>query len=166
MGIEETNSSIFFLYSTTVFSFWLLAAVFTINLWLQHYWPLFLSLLFVAQKVTKRHSTDKISHSLLCSGILQSKISFVRRSFAGNFPLKATGVSNLATLCVSENLPLFSVSFCSRCLWFWQCCIFMKLPLCKILQINSLLRSCALSFKTPPRLRGGGFRALLWRRRG
>ena len=94
-----------------VFSF-----LFTLILLLLISWQTYLSLLFVAQKVAKRHSTDKISHFLLCSGILQSKISFVRRSFAGNFPLKDTGVSNLATLCVSENLPLFSVPFCSRCL--------------------------------------------------
>ena len=116
--------------------------VFTLVLLLLISWQTYLSLLFTAQKVAKRHSTDKIIafselrlrsfticklqacivltctnfHPLLCSGILQSKISFVRRSFAGNYPLKATGVSNLATLCVSENLPLFSVSFCSRCL--------------------------------------------------
>ena len=124
--------------------------LFTLVILLLISWQSFLSLLFAAQKVAKRHSTDKISHSLLCSGILQSKISFVRRLFAGNFPLKATGVSNLATLCVSENLPLFSVSFCSRCLWFWQCCIFRRLPLCRILQISSLLHCCALSFIAPP----------------
>ena len=140
------------------------SVLFTLVLLLLISWLLFLSLLFVAQKVAKRPSTDKISHSLLCSGILQSKISFVRRSFAGNFPLKATGVSNLATLCVSENLPLFSVSFCSRCLWFWQCCILGRLALLWLLptfaisisySINnslsgSLLHFCALCFKTPP----------------
>ena len=45
MGIEGKCSSISFLYSMVVF---------TINLCLQHYWPLFLSLLFVAQKVSKK----------------------------------------------------------------------------------------------------------------
>ena len=48
-------------------------AVFTLNLLLLIYRPLFLSLLFVAQKVTKRHSADKISHSLLGSQIFASE---------------------------------------------------------------------------------------------
>ena len=109
---------------------------------------------FCRTKSSKKaqHRQNQSLSSLLRN--FASKISFVRRSFAGNYPLKATGVSNLATLCVSENLPLFSLSFCSRCLWFWQCCIFRRLALFKILQINSLLHCCALSFKTPPRLRG------------
>ena len=50
-----------------------LTAVFTIILLLQFYWSFFLSLLFVAQKVTKRHSTDKISYSLLGSRIFASE---------------------------------------------------------------------------------------------
>ena len=61
-----------------------------------------------------QHRQNQSLSSLLRN--FASKISFVRRSFAGNFPLKTTGVSNLATLRVSENLPLFSVPFCSRCL--------------------------------------------------
>ena len=71
---------------------------------------------FCRPKSSKKaqHRQNQSLSSLLRN--FASKISFVRRSFAGNFPLKDTGVSNLATLCVSENLPLFSVSFCSRCL--------------------------------------------------
>ena len=48
-------------------------AVFIIILLLLICRLLFLSLLFVAQKVTKRHSIDKISHSLLCSQIFASE---------------------------------------------------------------------------------------------
>ena len=50
-----------------------LTAVFTIILLLQFYWSLFISLLFVAQKVTKRHSIDKISHSLLGSQTFENE---------------------------------------------------------------------------------------------
>ena len=74
MGIEGKCSSISFLYSMVVF---------TLNLLLKFYWPLFLSLLFVAQKVTKRHSTDKISRiALLLTNFRERKYCLRRTSAA------------------------------------------------------------------------------------
>ena len=66
MGIEEKVSLILrkLLYFTVVF---------TLNHWLQIYRQLFLSLLFVARKVTKEHSVDKISCSLLGSRIFAGR---------------------------------------------------------------------------------------------
>ena len=51
-------------------------------------WQTYLSLLFAAQKVAKRHSTDKISHSLLCSGILQAKYPSFGVRLPATFPWK------------------------------------------------------------------------------
>ena len=105
MGIEDYLSSILYLYSTVVF---------TLNLLLQCYWQFALSLLFVAQKVTKRHSTDKISHSLLGSRIFASE-NIPRSSFACRqlFPQKDyAGVCKFSrTKCVKKTFTLFSAPF-------------------------------------------------------
>ena len=54
---------------------------------MQFYRPLFLSLLFVAQKVTKRHSTDKISRSaLLLTNFRTRKFPSVGRYLSATFP--------------------------------------------------------------------------------
>ena len=75
------------------------AVVFTLNPLLQIYRQLFLSLLFVAQKVTKRHSAEQnqLSQPLL-TNFRSAKISFGRLLLAGNFPLIVAGCTSLATL--------------------------------------------------------------------
>ena len=113
MGIEGKCSSISFLYSMVVFS---------LNLLLKFYWSLFLSLLFVAQKVSKS-SASEYNTSLLAdckraqptlfkkaqhrqnqflaprlTNFRWAKISLVRRSLVGNFPLTVAGCASLATL--------------------------------------------------------------------
>ena len=114
--------NLFFVFYSN-FSFWLLAAVFTLNLLLLIYRPLFLSLLFVAQKVTKRHSTDKISRHSLCSRIFGNEN--IPRSAAPcrQLPLDSRGMCKFGRANgASENLYIFSAPLCGRCLWFWQCC--------------------------------------------
>ena len=92
MGIKDYVTLILrtLLYSTVVF---------TLNPLLQIYRQLFLSLLFVAQKVTKRHSAEQnqLSQPLL-TNFRWAKISLGRLLLASNFPLIVAGVRSLAAL--------------------------------------------------------------------
>ena len=121
--------NLFFLFYSN-FSFWLLATVFILNLLLLIYRPLFLSLLFVAQKVTKRHSTDKISRiALLLTNFREQKYPSVGRYLSATFPAERLRGSVKVKLRhgAQENFhTLFRAFYCGRCLWFWQCCIFLK----------------------------------------
>ena len=111
MGIEGKCSSISFLYSMVVF---------TLNLLLKFYWPLFLSLLFVAQKVTKRHSTDKISRiALLLTNFRERKYPSVGRYLSATFPTERLrgSVKVKPRHGAQENFhTLFRAFYCGRCL--------------------------------------------------
>ena len=106
MGIKDYVTLILrtLLYSTVVF---------TLNPLLQIYRQLFLSLLFVAQKVTKRHSAEQnqLSQPLL-TNFRTAKISFGRLLLAGTFPLIVAGCASLAALLrrVRKLAPLFRAS--------------------------------------------------------
>ena len=102
MGIEGKCSSISFLYSMVVFS---------LNLLLKFYWSLFLSLLFVAQKVSKS-SASEYNTSLLADCKRAQPTLLKRAQHRQNHCLRRTSAAAVA--CDFDSAVFEGSNFCKK----------------------------------------------------